>query len=493
MTIATWTAFEDAARELRSLEALDGLVGWDQETMMPPKAASARGSQRAALRGVVHEKLISDRFGELLESAAAAPGLDDRQQALIRVVRHDRKREMGVPLRLVTELAETQSKAIEAWKGARTDSDFPRFRPFLEKLIVLRREEADARGHSGERYDPLLQGSEPGMTTARLRPILERLRDALVPLVQSLVSRPPPRADFLTRDAWDTDSQYAFSVELIRGLGFDLEAGRLDRSVHPFCQGLGPADVRMTTRLFRNDGANGLYSALHESGHGLYEQGLPADGTPLSNGASMGLHESQSRLWENLIGRSRSYWSYWFPRLKARFPEPLADVDVDGWVSAVNSVRRSLIRVDADELTYNLHIFVRFELELALLHGDLAVKDLPAAWNDAYEKLVGVRPPDDRRGVLQDIHWAWGEFGYFPTYSIGNMYAASLMKAAEKALPNLWSAVEGGDVTPLRDWLRSNVHRHGRALDAEEIIRRTTGEGLTERDLVAYLKSKYSV
>lgn len=492
MTVA-WNAFEAAARELRSLEALDGLVGWDQETMMPPKAAGARGSQRAALRGVIHEKLTSPSFGELLENAAALPDLGEQQQALLRVVRHDRKRESGVPLRLVTELAETQSQAIEAWKGARTESDFPRFQPFLEKLIVLRREEADARGHSGERYDPLLQGSEPGMTTARLRPILERLRDALVPFVQTLTARPPARTDFLTADAWDTDSQYALSVEMIRGLGFDLEAGRLDRSVHPFCQGLGPSDVRMTTRLFRNDGANGLYSALHESGHGLYEQGLPQDGTPLSNGASMGLHESQSRLWENLVGRSRAYWSHWFPKMKARFPTPLADVSVDGWVSAVNSVRRSLIRVDADEVTYNLHIFVRFELELALLHGDLAVKDLPGAWNDAYEKLVGVRPPDDRRGVLQDIHWAWGEFGYFPTYSIGNMYAASLMKAAEKALPNLWESIEQGNATPLRDWLRNNVHRHGRALDAEEIVRRATGEGLTERDFVAYLKTKYAV
>jgi carboxypeptidase Taq len=331
------------------------------------------------------------------------------------------------------------------------------------------------------------------MTTARLRPILERLRDGLMPIVEALVSRPPPRDDFLTRDLWDTGLQYQLSLEMISGLGFDLEAGRLDRSVHPFCQGMAPTDVRLTTRLFSNDGANGIYSGLHECGHGLYEQGLPQDGTPLANGASMGLHESQSRLWENLVGRSRPYWNHWFPRLKALFPQALVDVSADEWLAAVNAVSRSLIRVDADEVTYNLHILVRFELELALLHGELSVQGLPGAWNERYEQIVGIRPPDDRQGVLQDIHWAGGDFGYFPTYSIGNMYSASLMKAAEQELPALWGDVERGDVSALRNWLRENVHSHGRALDAEEIVRRATGSGLTEVDLLAYLRRKYSV
>jgi carboxypeptidase Taq len=487
-----WTQLEDATRQLRSLEALDGLAGWDQETMMPPRAAESRGAQRGALRAVIHDRLIGPQLGYLIERADASREATERQRALVRVIRRDREREMRVPVRLVTELAETQAKAVEAWKAARADNAFGVFKPWLEKLIALRREEADARGHSGERYDPLLQSNEPGMTTARLRPILERLRDGLVPLVETLTSRPAPRTDFLTRDAFPIDVQYDFSLEIIRGLGFDLDAGRLDRSVHPFCQGMAPTDVRLTTRLFRNDGSNWLYSAIHECGHGLYEQGLPDDGTALAVNASMGLHESQSRLWENLVGRSRPYWTWWYPKLKARFAEPLADVTLDEWLGAINAVRRSLIRVDSDEVTYNLHILVRFEIELALIHGDLSVADLPGAWDDRYEKIIGVRSPNSRQGVLQDIHWAGGDFGYFPTYSIGNMYSASLMKAAQKALPDLWGSIERGDVTPLREWLRTNVHQVGRALDAEDIVRKATGEGLTEVDFLAYLRTKYS-
>jgi carboxypeptidase Taq len=492
-TSRAWSDFEAAAKEIRALESLDALAGWDLETFMPPKGAEARSLQRAVMKGVIHEKLTGARFGDLLEAAAAQSDLDERQQALLRVVRRDRDRELKLPARLVTEIAEAQGRGVEAWKVARSEDRFEHFRSFLERLVALRHEEADARGHSGERYDPLLDGNEPGMTTARLRPILERLRAALVPLVEEVAARPQPRSDFLTRDAWDTDIQYAYSLDLMRGMGFDMDAGRLDRSVHPFCSSSSPTDVRLTTRLFRNDGANGLFSVLHEAGHGLYEQGLPQDGTQLSNGASMGLHESQSRLWENLVGRSRPFWSHWYPKLKERFPAPLADVSVDEWLAAINSVERSLIRVDADEATYNLHILVRFELELALVHGDLKPKDLPGAWNEKYAKVVGIKPPDDRQGVLQDIHWAWGEFGYFPTYSIGNMYSATIMKAVERELPTLWEDVARGQLHPLRDWLREKVHRHGRALDSEEIVRRATGQGLTETDLVDYLRRKYEV
>jgi carboxypeptidase Taq len=470
MTTA-WSHFEAAAREIRALESIDGLAGWDQETFMPANGAEARATQRAALKGVIHEKLTHDRFGELLERAAAVDGLDTRQLAMIRAVRRDREREIRLPLRLVTEIAEEQGRAVEAWKIARRESRFSLFLPHLKRLIALRCEEADARGHSGERYDPLLDGSEPGMTTARLRPIFARLRDGLVPLVEELTSRPPPRTDFLSRDVWDTDVQYAYSIDLIRGIGFNLEAGRLDR----------------------NDGANAIFSALHEAGHGLYEQGLPVDGSPLSNAPSMGIHESQSRLWENFIGRSRPFWSHWFPQLKARFPEPLADVSLDEWLGAINAVERSLIRVDADEVTYNLHVLARFELELAFIRGDLKAKDLPGAWNEKYEKFVGIRPPDDRQGVLQDIHWAGGDFGYFPTYSIGNMYAAALMQAAQRDLPKLWDDVAAGNPRALLDWLRAKVHTHGRAKDAEQIVIEATGEGLTEKHLLSYLRAKYAV
>lgn len=488
---AHWHEFEEAVREIRSLEALDALAGWDAETYMPPKAADRRASQRAAVRGVIHEKLVGERLGRLLDDVSAL-SLDDAQAAEVRCVRRDRARESQLPHRFVTELAHTQGVAVEAWKVARKASDFSQFQPFLEKLIRLKREEADLRGHAGERYDPLLDSSEPGMTTARLAPIFARLRDGLTPLVARLTDRPPARRDFLTRDDWDTDAQYACSLEIIGAMGFDLEAGRLDRSVHPFCSGTSPNDVRLTTRLFRNDGSNGLFSALHEAGHGLYEQGLPDTGLAAAQHASMGLHESQSRLWENLVGRSRPYWTHRFPKLKARFPEALGDVSVDEWLGAINHVERTLIRVDADEVTYNLHILVRFELELGIVRGELEARDLPAAWNEKYARYLGLRPPDDARGVLQDIHWSFGEFGYFPTYAIGNMYAASLMGAAERALPTLWDDVARGDLLPLRTWLGEKIHRVGRTKDAEQIVRETTGEGLDERAFLAYLGRKYA-
>lgn len=490
MTADPWSKFETHARQLQALGGLDNLSHWDSETFMPRKAAEARGAQQAALRAVMHEKLTGPRLGELLEQLDLSR-LDARQADLVRVVRRDRDRERNVPERLVVELATAQARAVEAWKEARRTDTFELLRPHLEQLVKLRCEEADARGHGGERYDPLLDKNEPGLSCARLTPILGRLRDGLVPLVQALSARPPPDDAFLSMDAWDVDAQYAFSLELLAAMGFDLDAGRLDRSVHPFCCGLSPTDVRLTTRLFRNDGSNGLFSALHEAGHGLYEQGLAADGTPLSTAASMGLHESQSRLWENVIGRSRPFWSHFLPRLAARFPEPMRGVSVDRWLASINRVQPSLIRVDADEVTYNLHILVRFELELALIHGDLSVRDLPGAWNERYERVLGVRPPTDADGVLQDIHWSLGEFGYFPTYAVGNMYAASLTRAAERALPTLWQEVARGELSGLRGWLKTNVHEVGRAKDAEEIVRDVTGTGLTETDLLAYLRAKY--
>jgi carboxypeptidase Taq len=484
---------EAAARELRSLASLDELAGWDAETYLPAKAAAIRGEQRAVLKTIIHHRLVGPELGELLENVGAGDGLDERQQALLAVLRRDRERESKIPARLVADLANAQAAGVEAWKQAKQESRFAVFQPHLEHLLKLRLEEADARGHTGERYDPLLDGNEPGMTTARLTPVLARLRDGLVPIVRALAERPKADDAFLRLDAWDPAAQLAFSREIIAAMGFDLDAGRLDLSAHPFCSGFAPTDVRLTTRVFRNDGSNALFSALHEAGHGLYEQGLPLDGTPLAQAASMGLHESQSRLWENMLGRSRAFWTHFHPKLAAHFPLPMQGISLDGWLGAINRVEPSLIRVDADEVTYNLHILVRFELELALVHGDLAVADLPAAWNEKYASILGVRPPDDARGVLQDIHWSFGEFGYFPTYAIGNMYSATLLGAAERALPTLWSDAAQGGLLGLREWLRTNIHSHGRAKPAEEIVRDVTGSGLTERDLLAYLARKYEV
>lgn len=487
---ALWTELASRARELRALESLSSLAGWDQETFMPPGGGDARAQQQAVLRGIIHERLTSPRLGEVLECLASSE-LDGERQALVRVLRYERDRAVRVPSRLVKAIAEAQGRGVEAWREARATNDFSLFRPHLEHLITLRREQASALGHTDEPYDALLQNSEPGMTTARLRPVMERLREGLTPLVAEVASRPPVEAGFLSRDAWDVDAQYAYGCSLAEAIGFDFRRGRLDRSVHPFCSGFSPGDVRMTTRLFRDNGASGLFALLHETGHGLYEQGLPCEGTPLCAAPSMAIHESQSRLWENFVGRSRAFWLTRFDDLRRRFPSALEGVNLDRWVDGINRAQPSLIRVEADELTYNLHILVRFELELDILHGRLDAQSLPEAWSDRYERFLGIRPAGAAAGILQDIHWAWGEFGYFPTYTLGNMYAATLMKAAQAQIPGLWEAIAAGDTRPLLAWLREKVHSRGRLAEAEDIVRDATGSGLTEVDLLAYLRGKF--
>lgn len=455
---------------------------------MPPRGEAARARHLSLLKSRTHAALCDERLGRLLDDVRPR---DDAERATVRLVRRERDRAVKVPARLVKELAETQGHAVEHWKRARAAKRFEDFRPWLARLVALRREQADCIGHAGERYDALLEAYEPGMTVARLQQVLGRLRDGLVPLVAQIAARPAPRTDFLHADAWDVDAQWLVCLDVIRAMGFDFEAGRLDRSVHPFSVGMVPSDVRLTTRLRRDDGASALFSALHEAGHGLYEQGLPAEGTWVGTAASMGLHESQSRLWENFVGRSRAFWTHWFPKLRERFPHALAGVGPEEWWQAVNCVRPSLVRVDADEATYNLHILARFELELDLLRGTLDVADLPAAWNAKYERYLGLRPPDDAVGVMQDIHWAWGELGYFPTYSLGNVYAATLVKAMEKAVPGMWKSVAAGDLLPVRDWLRARIHSRGHLVDSEELVRSVTGSVLDERDLLAYLREKY--
>jgi carboxypeptidase Taq len=459
---------------------------------MPPRGAEARGEQAAALQGILHERLTAPALGEALEAAEREARSEDERAAL-RALRFDRDRAVRLPGDLVRALATAQSRALVAWKDARAGSGFRGFAPRLEELVRIRREMADAWGvpEGGEAYDALLDGYEPGMRVARLEPLLRRMLGWLVPLVDALAAASAPDDSFL-RGRFDPQAQWDFTLELLHAVGFDLEAGRQDRSVHPFTLGLDPGDVRITTRVFEELPLSAIFSTLHEAGHGLYEQGLPAEHrrSVLAAAPSMGLHESQSRLWENLVGRSLPFWRAFLPALARRFPA-LARVSPEAFHRAVNRVERSLVRVEADEVTYNLHVALRFELELGLVRGTLAVRDLPEAWNARSAALLGLRPPDDARGVLQDIHWAWGDFGYFPTYAIGNLYAATLFAAARRDLPDLDGAIGRGDLAPLVGWLREKVHRAGRALDAEEIVRRAAGRGLTDADFEAYLRSKY--
>ena len=461
---------------------------------MPARGMAARGEQLATLQGLQHERTIAPDLGELVDSLASSAELSDLDRAALREFKFDRDRALGLPVRLVKEIARAQAAALSAWGDARESHDFKRFAPALGQLLALRREMADAYGApvGGERYDALLEGHEKGMRVARLLPIFERLRDWLVPAIQKIREQPQPRADFLQGD-FDPDRQWQFTLELLKTMGFDTDAGRQDRSVHPFTTSFDPEDVRVTTRIFEKLPLSSVFSTIHEAGHGLYEQGLPRAlrRTILCSAASMGLHESQSRLWENLVGRSRPFWEAMLPRYRALFPEQLQGISTSEFVLAVNRVEQTPIRVEADEVTYNIHIFIRFELELSLLRDQLRVDDLAAAWNDRYRELLGLAVTDDVDGVLQDIHWAWGEFGYFPTYTVGNLYSASLFEAAERAIPDMTQSIERGQLAPLREWLRVNVHQWGRIDEAEAIVRRATGNGLVVDDFIAYLTRKY--
>ncbi|MBF5042063.1 carboxypeptidase M32 [Aggregicoccus sp. 17bor-14] len=489
----TFPALLGRMQELKDLSGVIGLATWDQETYLPPKAEGARAAQLATLQGLYHERLVDPRLGEVLAWAREAPGLDEDARAMVRVLGHERERAVRVPGALVRALAEAQSHGLAAWRIARKERSFALFQPALQRLLGLRREMADAWGHDGERYDALLEGYEPGMRVSRLGPVLARLRDQLVPLVRAIAESPRQVPDLFQGRTFDVEAQWAFSLRLLRDMGFDLEAGRQDKSIHPFTGGTHPNDVRLTTRLEEGNPLPALFGTIHEGGHGLYEQGFAEalHRTPLAAAASMGLHESQSRLWENVVGRSRAFWGHYFPLLKAAFPSALADVDAQGFYAAVNRVAPSLIRVEADEVTYNLHIVLRYELELLLVKDQLPLAELPAAWSERMERYLGVRPPDDTQGVLQDIHWAWGEFGYFPTYALGNLYAASLYRAAQRQVPGLEAGLARGELRPLRDWLRTHVHQHGYRLPAEERVRRITGEGLTDADFLGYLREKY--
>ena len=488
----TFDALLARMRELKDLGGLISLATWDQETYLPSKAAESRAHQLGTLQGLHHERLVDPRLGELLAGAAGHPELTDDQRAMVRVLTWERDRAVKVPRALVQALAEAQSRGLMAWREARQLNRFSVFQPALGRLLALRREQADAHGHTGERYDALLEGYEPGMRVARLSPVLTALRERLIPLVAALQAAPGPRGDVLQGRRFDPEAQWRLSLRLLADMGFDLEAGRQDRSIHPFSSGLHPQDVRLTTDV-REGSLEGLFSTLHEGGHGLYEQGF-AEGdyrTPLAAAPSMGLHESQSRLWENQVGRGRAFWAHYFPVARELFPEALAGVELEAFHGAINQVRPSFIRVAADEVTYNLHIVLRYELELLLIRDELPLEELPGAWNERMRRFLGVTPPDDLRGVLQDIHWAWGEFGYFPTYALGNLYAASLYKAARRALPGLEEGMARGELKPLREWLRERVHAVGYRRDAESLVRQVTGEGLTDVDFLEHLRSKF--
>lgn len=482
MSETDWGALTAHVRRIETLEGVMGTLGWDEQTMMPPKAAALRGEQQALLSGFLHELVTDPRIEGWL--AALEGAADPLKVACRRNLGRDHARERRVPAELVDRLARARSAGFAAWIEAKGEGDFSRFVAPLEALLDLSARRAEAIDATRHPYEVLLEEYDPGTTAAALRRTFTRLRDGLTPLLDAIARRPAlPPIDRAIADG----AQAGLQRTVAQALGYDLRAGRIDLAEHPFTSGHGAGDVRITTRVDTRDLLSGLGAAIHETGHALYEQGLPYAwaGTTASRAASFGLHESQSRFWENFIGRSRPFCGWLAARLHEHAPD--AGLDGDALYRASNRVERGLIRVKADEVTYNLHIIIRFELELALFERTLKVKDLPEAWNARYAEYLGVRPASATEGVLQDVHWSGAAFGYFPSYTLGNLYAASLGAAMEEALPELWSAVEAGDFAPILAFLRERIHQRGHLEEAPEIIRAAVGERDHVEDLIAYL------
>jgi carboxypeptidase Taq len=437
----------------------------------------------------VHERGTDPRHEELLAALDGSSLVSDPESphaANVREIRRSFERERRLPRRLVEEWARATAMAQQAWAEARRQDDYASFAPWLDRIFALARERADAVGYEGTRYDALLDDFEPDMTTDRLTALFGGLEQRMVLLLESLRGAPAPRVD-LARE-FPVERQKLFAEGAAATLGFDLEGGRLDVSQHPFCTGIGPGDVRITVRYDERD-----FALLHELGHALYDQGLDAAhfGTPIGHATSLGLHESQSRLWENHVGRSEGFWRHFYPQLRGTFHDALHDVPLDDFRRAVNHVAPGPIRIHADEVTYDLHIKVRFDLEIALMSGDLRAAELPGAWNELYDRYLGIRPESDREGCLQDIHWSQGLIGYFPTYTLGNVFAAQLFAAAEEKLGPLEESFARGEFAPLREWLREHVHRHGMRWPVATLVERVTGKRLDPVDLVESLSRRY--
>ncbi|MBY0526014.1 MAG: carboxypeptidase M32 [Gemmataceae bacterium] len=484
-------------KEQSLLGSCASVLGWDERTYMPHAGSSHRAEQMALLARLSHEMLTSPRIGELLaevEDSPLAKAPNNDHAANLREIRRHYDRAVKLPKELVEELARITTRAQQVWQEARQSDDFAAFQPWLEKIVHLKRQEAQAVGYQGAPYNALLDEYEPGATVPEVTKLFAELRQELVPLVAAIAqSSKKPRRDVLERE-FAVEQQKAFGQEAAAAIGFDFDAGRLDVTTHPFCSGIGPGDVRLTTRYHPNRFNEAFFGTLHEAGHGIYEQGLEPQhfGTPRGSAASLGINESQSRTWENLVGRSRPFWEHFFPRAKQTFAGSLQDVSLDDWVFAVNDVQPSFIRVEADEATYNMHIILRYELEQALVSGDLEPADVPGAWNEKFKQSFQLAPPSARQGCLQDIHWSMGGIGYFPTYTLGNLYAAQFMEQARQDLGDVDGDFRRGEFGRMKGWLNEKLHRPGQRYRAADLCQRVTGRPLSHKPLVNYLRGKYA-
>ena len=482
--------------EVADLSAIQALIEWDQQTYMPPAGAEARGHQSATLGSLTHQKFTSPEIGTLIEDvkkelADADPDSDDARY--IKVLSKDYDEATKVPSEYVAKFAQLTARAHENWAKARAESDFSIFQSDLEEVVKMRQEYVSFFPPKDHPYDTLLDQFEPGMKTAEVQQIFGRLREKQVELLKAIADSKQVDDSFMHLN-YTEKSQWDFGVEVATKFGYDWNRGRQDKSVHPFTTSFGINDVRITTRFLEDYVSSALFSTMHEAGHGLYELGVNQayERTPLNGGASLGVHESQSRMWENIVGRSMPFWEHFYPRLQEFFPSQLGNVELKSFYKGINKVEPSLIRVEADEATYNMHIMLRLELEIAMVEGSVAIKDLPALWNSKMEEYLGITPPNDAQGVLQDIHWSFGGLGYFSTYALGNLISVQLWEKINAAIPDLDEQIRQGKFDALLGWLRENIHVHGRKYEPQELVQKVTGSKITPEPYLRYLETKYS-
>lgn len=489
----SYEKFVARVEQLADLGHAQALLSWDQETYMPPRGTKMRARAQGTLAGLEHEMLIDSELVDLVRDLQGE-ALEGDRAVNVRETARQQERALKIPAQLVVEMTKTASLAHEAWVEAREKADFSIFRPWLEKILDQKRQVADAVGYEGSMYNALLDEYEPHAKTEEIAALFADLRTQLVPLVEGIAASGRRPAEGVLDRSFDVTLQERFGRGVIADMGFDMDAGRLDVAVHPFCSGTSRDDVRLTTRYAEDWMPGSLFGSIHEAGHGLYEQGLPAEavGMPAGQSVSLGIHESQSRMWENMVGRSRAFWEHYFPLLQAAFPGVVDDIDLDRFYAAINQVEPSFIRVEADEVTYNLHIALRFEIEVALVEGRLRVDELPEAWNEKMRSYLGITPPDDAQGVLQDVHWSFGGIGYFSTYSLGNLYAAQFFHQAQRDMPDLMEQVAAGQLLGLKGWLNEHIHAQGARLTADQLVREVTGEGLSAQYFVDYLRTKFA-
>ena len=489
--------FKELVEEICALNAVNELASWDQKTYMPSKGSEERGWQMMNISKISHRTFTSEKMGELLkqlEEPANFNKLNKIDQALVKEASTNYKKAKNVPLALVQEISETTSNAYNVWVDAKKNNNFNDFAPYLEKIVSLKKRYAEYIRYTGSPYNALLDDYEPGMTTEKLNEIFSKLKKELVPIIKAITeSKVKINDDFLNK-SFDRNKLLAFVKVILEQIGFDFSKGRMDETEHPFCISLAPNDGRITTHTYENDLLSSISAPTHETGHWLYGEGMDKDlyKTFLYDGASLGIHESQSRLQETIIGQGLPFWKHFFPILKQTFPEELKGVELEDFYKAVNIVEPSFIRIKADEVTYQMHIIIRWEIERDLFEGKIQAKDLPDIWNNKMQDYLGITPETNSQGVLQDVHWSMGAFGYFPTYTLGNLYAAQFYNTAKKEIPNLEEKFSNGDFMTLRNWLREKIHKYGKTETPSQIAKRVTGEELNPDYFIAYIKDKYS-